>query len=221
MREFIFRPLVRTVAAVSLAAAFYVFAPGFIAPESRLLVAWNAGVGTVLLILAAMMIRSDARQTSMRSQREEPSELASVAAVLLSSLAAFIGTASMLDNTKAMTATQTKVHLSLSVSTVLSAWFLVHTYFALYYAQLYYDETSDVAKPFQKGLQFPDGDYADYWDFMYYSFTIGMCYQTSDVTITSKLMRRVSLGHAVVSFLFVAGILGMMVNIMSSLLPNA
>jgi uncharacterized membrane protein len=218
MCEFIFRPFVRTIIAAALAVVCYLVTAGFLHPYSRLLLAWNLGVGALLLILATMMVRSDAKQTSVRSQKEEPSELASVATVVVTSLASYIGTASMLDSLHGKTGAAQTLHLTLSIVTVFTAWLLVHTYFALYYAQVYYDETADMkTQPFKGGLEFPDGEYADYWDFMYYSFTIGMCYQTSDVTITSKVMRRMSLAHAVVSFFFVAGILGLMVNILSAI----
>ena len=56
----------------------------------------------------------------------------------------------------------------------------------------------------------------DYWDFMYYSFTIAMCYQTSDVSVTSPVMRRLTLVHSIVSFFFVLVGLGLMVNIISN-----
>src|SRR5258707_158078 len=47
------------------------------------------------------------------------------------------------------------------------------------------------AKP--GGLQVPSGDehdHADYWDFVYFSFVIGMTAQVSDVGITDKTIRR-------------------------------
>ena len=51
---------------------------------------------------------------------------------------------------------------------------------------------------------------------MYYSFTIAMCYQTSDVTVTSTRIRRVTLVHAIFSFLFVTAIIGFVVNVISN-----
>jgi uncharacterized membrane protein len=64
-----------------------------------------------------------------------------------------------------------------------------------------------------KGLAFPgDKDGVDYWDFVYYSFTIAMCFQTSDVTITSRYMRRLTTFHATVSYLFAFAILGLLLD---------
>ena len=107
------------------------------------------------------------------------------------------------------------------------AWLFVHVAFGLYYGRLYYDEvtpgtgTADnggATVPYCKGLEFPDGELVDYWAFMYYSFTIAMCYQTSDVTVTGSLMRRMTLLHAIVSFAFVLVILGYTVNAINTLL---
>ena len=43
-----------------------------------------------------------------------------------------------------------------------------------------------------------------------------MCYQTSDVTVCSRLVRRITLFHAVISFLYVTAILGLVINILSN-----
>jgi uncharacterized membrane protein len=83
--------------------------------------------------------------------------------------------------------------------------------------RLYYDDTVIGGKlTYQEGLEFPQRETADYWDFMYYSFTIAMCYQTSDVTVTSVRIRRVTLVHAIFSFLFVTAIIGFVVNVISN-----
>jgi len=66
------------------------------------------------------------------------------------------------------------------------------------------------------GLEFPHRETADYWDFMYYSFTIAVCYQTSDVSVSSVRIRRVTLVHAILSFLFVTAIIGFVVNVISN-----
>ena len=84
--------------------------------------------------------------------------------------------------------------------------------------RLYYDDTVvDGKTSYQTGLEFPQRETADIWDFMYYSFTIAMCYQTSDVTVTSVRIRRVTLVHAIFSFLFVSPIIGFVVNIISNI----
>jgi uncharacterized membrane protein len=71
----------------------------------------------------------------------------------------------------------------------------------------------------RRGLNFPDTDLVpDYWDFPYYTFTIGMCYQTSDVSLAGPEMRRQTLLHGLFGFLYVAGILSMLFGIAGGIL---
>ena len=55
------------------------------------------------------------------------------------------------------------------------------------------------------GLDIPDTKTPDYWDFAYFSFTLGMTFQTSDTQITGATMRRVALGHSMLAFVFNIG----------------
>ena len=66
------------------------------------------------------------------------------------------------------------------------------------------------------GMSFPDDQAPDYWDFAYFAFTIGMCAQVSDVTVSSKTIRRTVLTHSIISFLFNAALLALTVNIAAS-----
>jgi uncharacterized membrane protein len=103
--------------------------------------------------------------------------------------------------------------LALATGTIALSWAAVHTTFALHYAHDYYRG----AKP--GGLQFPSGDQhedADYWDFVYFSFVIGMTAQVSDVGITDKTIRRTATAHGVISFVFNTALLALMVNIAAS-----
>ena len=103
--------------------------------------------------------------------------------------------------------------LMFAILTVALSWAAVHTGFALHYAHEFYRG----AKP--GGLQFPSGDkdeHADYWDFVYFSFVIGMTAQVSDVGITNKTIRRIATVHGIISFVFNTALLALMVNITAS-----
>jgi uncharacterized membrane protein len=97
--------------------------------------------------------------------------------------------------------------------TIVLSWGMVHTAFALHYAHDFYRGK----KP--GGLQFPSGDKhaeADYWDFVYFSFVIGMTAQVSDVGITDKIIRRTATVHGIISFVFNTALIALMVNIAGS-----
>ena len=85
----------------------------------------------------------------------------------------------------------------------LRSWAFTHTIFALHYAHDFYHESGGKGG----GLAFPGGEEPDYWDFVYFSFVIGMTSQVSDVAIVSKPMRRTAAAHGIVSFVFNAALL--------------
>ena len=76
--------------------------------------------------------------------------------------------------------------------------------------------TSSTAKPraaTKAGCSFPGDEQPEYWDFVYFSFVIGMTFQVSDVQVTSKSLRRLVVAHGVVSFFYNVAVLALMVNI--------
>lgn len=82
------------------------------------------------------------------------------------------------------------------------SWAVVHTSFAFRYAHLYYGDEKGRFSRHTKGLVFPGSEQPDYFDFVYFSFVIGMTFQVSDVVITAKGVRRLALLHSLVSFVF-------------------
>jgi uncharacterized membrane protein len=110
------------------------------------------------------------------------------------------------------------LHLVLGGATTLLSWLMVHTLFAVHYAHGYY--APDEAHPghVRAGLQFPSEEAPDYFDFLYYSFVIGMTAQVSDVVITSREMRRTALLQGIVAFVFNTVVLAFAVNIAAGLI---
>jgi uncharacterized membrane protein len=103
-------------------------------------------------------------------------------------------------------------HLLLATTTIVMSWAFTHTIFALHYAHDFYQEGRGKGG----GLSFPGEEEPDYWDFLYFSFVIGMTSQVSDVAITSKPIRRTVAAHGVISFVFNAALLALTVNIAAS-----
>jgi uncharacterized membrane protein len=105
-------------------------------------------------------------------------------------------------------------HYALAVLTLIGSWFMVGVMFCSHYAHLYYTDDSD-----DKPLGFPDGGLApNYWDFLYFSFTISVAVQTSDVSVRNRRLRQVVLGQSVLCFFYNLAILGLSINIAASLL---
>ena len=102
----------------------------------------------------------------------------------------------------------------LALVSVALSWTVTHTAYTFRYAHLFY--TGDV----NGGLDFPGTQTPCDLDFAYYSFTIGMAFQVSDVSITATDIRRATFGHALVSFVFNTTIVALSLNVMFQLLSG-
>ena len=176
----------------------------------RLLVSWDIGIGLYLVLAFQMMTGSDVHGIRRRAASQDEGKFAMLVltvAAALASLAAIVAELGSTLNGGARQPTQ----LVLAIATIVLSWAFIHTMFALHYAHEFYDDEGG------GGLAFPGPDEEpDYWDFMYFSFVIGMTSQVSDVGVTSKPIRRTVAAHGVVSFVFNAALLALTVNIAAS-----
>ena len=211
-------PQGRFILSVIIGILVYFFLPHKIRFEIRLLLAWDVGVLLLLTIILMMMNNTDAEKTLQRAQSQEPSNIITLSVSVFICVASMVAVGFMLNDGQDWKTVPANVHLGLCTLAIFCAWFLLHVFFALHYARMYYDEIDEKSEgDYKKGLEFPGGELVDYWDFMYYSFTIAMCYQTSDVSVSSAPMRRLTLIHSILSFIFVALVIGLVVNVVSNL----
>ena len=174
------------------------------------LVGWDVGVGVYLALAAHMMAVSSVQRIRHRAMQEDEGQAAilvlTVAAALVSLVAIFahLGTAT---NGGRGGGLWRLVFVGL---TIFLSWAFIHTMFALHYAHESYDRTAG-------GMAFPGDDREpDYWDFVYFSFVIGMTSQVSDVGVTSKEIRRTVTAHGVVAFVFNVALLALTINLAAS-----
>ena len=106
------------------------------------------------------------------------------------------------------------VAIALTIATLALAWLFSNMIYTLHYAHLYY--VDDPAGEDAKGIDFPSCDEPDYWDFAYFAFTLGMTFQTSDVEITSRRVRKAALGQCMAAFVFNIGVLAFTINVLGS-----
>jgi uncharacterized membrane protein len=206
----------RITTAIVAAAVTYI-ATINLPDELNLLIPYDVGVAVYLALCCALMGRASAEDAARISRRGEPNNLLVLIVANGLAIAALIGVAAMLNRPLDRPRWEVNLHMTASMLAVILSWFLAHIYFGLHYMRLYYDDhIVDGKLTYHMGLEFPQRTTADFWDFMYYSFTIAMCYQTSDVTVTSMRIRRVTLVHAIFSFLFVTAIIGFVVNVISN-----
>ena len=112
-------------------------------------------------------------------------------------------------------------HLALALSAAPLSWFVLHTIAAFHYAHYYYgDPDGTGGKPHRGGLRFPGRREPGIWDFIYFSFVIGMTAQTADVDIESTRIRRRATGHGLIAFVFNTVLIAMAVNVVVALIQS-
>ncbi len=200
----------RTFVAMALGVVAFFLLPASFRPVTRLLIGWDTFVALYIILVYGMMLRSShATIRRMAALQDDGRFLIP----LLTAVGAFASLAAIVFE---LGQGQHKpAELIFATSTVALSWAAVHTAFALHYAHEFYRGK----KP--GGLQFPSGDkddHADYWDFVYFAFVIGMTAQVSDVGITDKTIRRIATLHGIISFVFNTALLALMVNIAASAL---
>ena len=95
------------------------------------------------------------------------------------------------------------------------SWSFTNTIFALHYAHMFYtggrEDDGDCG-----GIEFPGTPEPGYWDFVYFSFCLGMTFQTSDSNITAVRIRRVVIMHSMMAFVFSIGVIAFTINVIGS-----
>lgn len=102
----------------------------------------------------------------------------------------------------------------LIIFTLAIAWCFSNMVYAIHYAHLFYDDSLGGGD--RGGVQFPKTKSPDYWDFVYFAFTLGMTFQTSDVEITDGQWRKVVIFHSIAAFVFNIGVIAFSINILAS-----
>jgi len=97
------------------------------------------------------------------------------------------------------------------IGTLLLTWLFANVVYALHYAHLFY-MPGDVPGEDACGLDFPGGESPDYLDFVYFAFTLGMTFQTADVNITGKPIRRIAVLHGFAAFIYNIGVIAFTIN---------
>jgi uncharacterized membrane protein len=182
-------------------------------PIAATLVGWDAA-GLVLLALSWALVRSaDARSTHRLAAAEDPGRTLVYAIVVLTSTVSLLGATMLVRTARTLPPSLKDAVVVLCLAAVTLAWTMTHTAFTLRYAHLYYREDSEGVG----GVTFPGDRAPTYFDFAYFSFTIGMCFQVSDVCVTSGQIRRAVLLHAVISFAYNSVILAFVLNLVFGL----
>jgi uncharacterized membrane protein len=196
--------------------AWFLF--GLVIPlHLRTLATWNASGIAYIALVWQMMLRSPPDAVRTRARMQDESRWVILIILIAAAFFSLAAIVDVLHQVKEMTDGK-GVSIALAGLTIVTSWFLIHTVFALHYAHEYYGDRTGKKATAAAGLDFPGDTKPNYADFLYFSFVVGMTCQVSDVCVSSKSMRALTLLHGVLAFFFNTVILALSINIAAGLL---
>jgi len=209
----------RLVLALAAGAATFVALRGELRFASAGIAGWNAVAVVILALDWVTILTTPQRKIRQLAQQQDLSRFLVFIFVVVAACAALFAVGFLIKAHKDQSGGHFAIHLLLTLCTVISSWALLHTVYSLRYAHTYYgDSDQPDVQQHAGGLIFPGDRPPNYFDFAYFSFVVGMTCQVSDVQITSRRMRRLTLVHSTLSFGFNTIILALLINTVSGLL---
>jgi len=211
------RPLGRVLASV-VAGGACLLATKSLPRETRIILSLNLLLLTFVTLVYVLMSIATAEQCAdLAVKGRTLAKKAVLVATVLASLVSITAIGVMLNSQRDHAHWLKVLHLAASLSALLLGWITAQMIFGIQYMRFYYsDSQKSGAVRTEPDLHFPGQSAPVLWDFMYYSFTIAMCFGTTDVSIFGTAIRRLTLLHAIYSFFFVATIIGFVVSVLSN-----
>jgi len=199
-----------------VAALFFLALPEGLRLPMRIAAGWIVGTGLFLALTALVFAGAPPERVRQRARQQDQRSWVILLIIVVGASISLLALGFTLKRPPHETAIDFALRLALVALTVAASWMLTHTMFALRYAHHFYgDGPAPGAEDDRGGLVFPGNDAPDYWDFVYFSYVIGMTCQVSDVQISSRAMRRMALAHGVLSFFFNTVILSLAINLLA------
>jgi uncharacterized membrane protein len=207
------RALARVAIAAAVGVAAWLVVRERIPGLASALVGWDMGSLVLLTLQWTVVFSADAHLTRARAGAEDPGRTLVYVIVVITSATSLLAATLLVREARSLPPDLARVVAGLCLATVALAWTSTHTAFTFRYARLYYREDSEGVG----GVELPGKLPPTYFDFAYLAFTIGMCFQVSDVCITSRQIRRAALLHAVMSFGYNSAILAFVLQLVFGL----
>jgi uncharacterized membrane protein len=203
----------RVVIAIALGLVVGPLLSALVPWQAAGLLGWDATAVCFLLWVWLSIWGLSPSETREVAVREDPSVALADSVVLFAGVACLGAVALVLIKAGSSHGSEKALLIAVGVGSVAASWAALHTTFTLRYARIFY--TGSVG-----GISFNEKEPPDYVDFAYVALTIGLTFQVSDTDLSSKVMRRTALRHALLSYLFGAVIVALTINVVASLLSN-
>jgi uncharacterized membrane protein len=184
----------------------------FVRWELALLIAWDIAASALVIWHWNHFLKMTPAATEAHAVREDDTRVGADFAILVASIASLLGVGYTVHQAGNATGWAMIGYTVVGVATVVASWFAIHTSFTARYARLYYT-------PPIGGIDFKtENELPDYRDFAYVAFTVGMTFQVSDTDVQHRLIRRLVLRQALISYLFGVVIIAVTINMVANVL---
>lgn len=207
----------RLALALVLAVVAFIAQPDSVSWHTRAVASWDLGTLTYLGLAWALIACSDAETTRDHASSQDQSGYLIFLFVVGASCASIVAIGFVVGTIRDLAFWPRAWHLTLTVAALISSWVLIQTVFAFHYARSYYAD-GNRSRSAVPALRFPGNRDPDYLDFAYYAFVVGMTSQVSDVAVTSRQMRQLTLIHSALAFIFNIAVLALSINIIASVI---
>lgn len=213
------RPRLFAGAATGIAVYLLLLFVNSISGRLRFILAWDIGVIVALLAMFFGLRNASPERMRTIAARQVTGKWTVLVLTVVAASASLIAIAAEVPLIKTAEQLEQAARLTLVVLTIVLSWALINTIYALTYAHDYYMPRSEdgAGHAVKGGFAFPGSGKPAYGDFVYFSFTIGMTFQVSDVQITDPALRRLAITHGIISFFYATGILALTVNLVAGL----
>ncbi len=184
---------------------------------TRGLLGWCCGTAVYLALAWWLANTFDAPRTRQRAQSMDQPTMMILVSMLTAVGVCVAVVAMLLQQVRQLDGLERIAHITLGLFSLAASWLMIQTIYAFHYAHRYYQEELQ-NEPDGAGLAFPGELDPDYFDFLYYAHVVGMTSQVSDVQVTSREMRRITLIHSVLSFAFNMLILALSINVVAGIM---
>jgi len=197
--------------------AFFVIPSANLTHLSHLILSWDVFCIISLTLNWITFYTTPVHEIRRQAPIQDDGRIIIFFLVLIATSASMLAVISLM-RTQAQAPEGGAFRLAITLCCMIASWLLVHSIFTLRYAHLYYDDHPADPNTHAGGLSFPEEPKPDFVDFAYFSLTLGMTFQVSDVEITSRKIRRLALWHSFIAFSYNATVIALTVNIIAGLI---
>ncbi len=202
----------RLVLAVIFGVGAMLGMPKDLSWAGRFVGGWDVGALVLLSLSWTIIATADPKETRRRAGSEDPGRTFVMATVVLTAAVSLFAATFAMRHAKTLTGGMADLLVGMCFLAVAASWAVTHTAYTFRYAHLYYRDEGD-GDGGEGGLVFPGDEAPCDSDFAYFAFVIGMCFQTSDVSVTNRIVRRDVLVHSILSFLYNTAIVALTLNL--------